>query len=212
MTLSKPVLSEKINSTTRLYVTIQGVLGGLIGMIHGIAEILQGNHPTKGFLLNSIGAFTLIPNYLATGIVAVFIGLCLLTWTIGFIHTKYGAIVFLLISAALFLAGGGVAQVGFFLIAWGVGTQIHQRLTWWRATIPELLRKRLAKNWRSNFAAGYFFLLLGITIWLVFTPPGSVYKDPLMQYICWASLAIGFVFQLLTIVSGFALDIERQTV
>ena len=45
-------------------------------------------------------------------------------------------------------------------------------------------------------------------IWLVVTPPGAEYKDPVAQYICWVSLLIGLIFQGLTIVSGFARDAQ----
>lgn len=198
------------NSSIKLYVIIQGVLVGLGGIIHGVAEVLQGNRPTEGLLLDSIGAFTLIPNYLATGVAAIFVGLAVLVWTIGFIRTKHWATVFLILSIALFLTGGGVAQVFLFLVAWGVGTQIHQPLTWWRKTLSEPFRKQLAKWWGLSFAAGYFFMFVGVAIWLVLTPPGATYKDPVMQYVCWASLLIGLVFQFFTIISGIARDIERQ--
>lgn len=198
------------NRSLRLYVTIQGVLGGLAGMVHGFAEILQGNRPTEGPWLVSIGALTLIPNYLATGMAAMFIGLCVLVWTVGFIHTKHGATVFLILSMALFLVGGGVMQVLFFLIAWGVAIQIRQPLTWWRTALPETMKKQLAKGWRLNFAAGYVFFFAAIAIWLVLTPPGAEYKDPVSQSVLWASLLVSLVFQVLTIVSGFARDILRQ--
>ncbi len=184
---------------------------GLTGMIHGAAEVLQGNRATEGLVLDSIGAFTLIPNYLATGIVAIFVGLCLIIWTIRFIHTEHGTTIFLILSITLFLVGGGVAQVLFFLIAWGVGSQIRQPLTWWRKTLSESIRKQLAQWWWFSFAAGYLFLFVAIVIWQVFTPPGAAYKDPTMQYILWANLLIGIVFQILTIISGFARDIQRQT-
>jgi hypothetical protein len=198
------------NHSLRLYVTIQGVLGGLAGMIHGFAEISQGNRPTEGLWLVSVGAFTLIPNYLATGIVAMLVGLCVLIWTLRFIQTKHGATVFLILSILSFLVGGGVAQVVFFLIAWGVATQIRQPLTWWRKTLSTAVRERLARGWWMNFSAGYFFLTIGVFIWLVLTPPGAEYKNHLAQYICWASLLIGLVFQVLTILSGFASDILCQ--
>jgi hypothetical protein len=179
-------------------------------MIHGVAETTQGSRPTEGAWLVSVGAFTLIPNYLATGIAAILVGVCLLVWTIRFIHTQHGPTVFLILSIALFLVGGSVAQVVFFLIAWSVSTQIHQPLTWWRRTLPDPFRKQLAKIWWLNFTAGYLFLSVGVAIWLFLTPPGAAYKDPVMQYICWASLLVGLVFQLLTIISGFARDIQKQ--
>jgi hypothetical protein len=198
------------NGSLRLYVTIQGILGGLAGMIHGVAEVLQGNRPTEGQWLVSVGAFTLIPNYLATGIAAILVGLCILAWTVGFIHTPHGATVFLCLAALSFLVGGGVAQVVFFVIAWGVATQIRRPLTWWRKILPDPLRRRIAGGWWWNFAAGYFFLGMGIFIWLVLTPPGAEYNDLVAQYICWVSLLIGLVFQVLTIVSGFARDAQQQ--
>jgi hypothetical protein len=211
MTHNKFTPSEQVplNNGIKLYVTIQGILVGLGGMIHGIAETLQGNHPTEGLWLVSIGAFTLIPNYLATGITAIIVGLCILVWTIGAIQIKHGPTVFLILSITLFMVGGGVAQIVFFLIAWGVSTQIHQPLTWWRRT-SEPFRQQLARMWWLNFTVGYLFLFVGIAIWLFLTPPGAAYKDPVMQYICWASLLVGLVFQFLTIVSGFARDIQKQ--
>jgi hypothetical protein len=109
------------NGSLRLYVTIQGMMVGLAGTIHGFAETLQGNQPTEGRLLVDVGAFTLIPNYLATGIAAILVGLCIVAWTIGFIRTKHGATVFLLLSIALFLVGGGIGEAVIFLVAWGVG-------------------------------------------------------------------------------------------
>jgi len=56
------------------------------------------------------------------------------------------------------------------------------------------------------------FLFVGVVLWLVYTPPWMAYEDksPVMLYLCWASLLIGLVFQLLTIVSGFARDIQMQ--
>jgi hypothetical protein len=198
------------NRSTKIYVVIQGVVGGLAGMIHGFAEISQGNRPTGGQWLVSVGAFTLIPNYLATGMAAVLVGLCVLVWTLGFIQTKHGATIFLILATVLFLVGGGVAQVLFYLIAWGVATQIRQPLSWWRKALSETRKKQLAKGWRLNFAAGYFFFFIAIAIWLVLTPPGAKYKDPLSQYVLWMCLFISILFQVLTIVSGFARDILRQ--
>ena len=201
----------KINQHAWLYVTVQGILISLAGIIHGVSETLQGNRPTEGMLLKDVGAFTLIPNYLFTGIAVILVSLCILVWTIGFIRTKHGATVFLILSLTLFFVGGSIGVVVVFLIAWGVATQIRQPLNWWRKTLSESSRRQLAKLWRLNFAAGYFFLSIGVFIWLVFTPPWMAYEDkaPVMLYLSWASLLIGLVFQVMTIVSGFAKDIEE---
>ena len=72
----------------RIYITASaiGVLLGLSGMFnHGLFEILQGNTPTNGFFIEAIGekhrywvhgteaAFTVIHNFLVTGIMAVLV-------------------------------------------------------------------------------------------------------------------------------------------
>jgi len=198
-------------SRTRLYVMIQGTIGGLAGMVHGIYAIFLGNRPAGGLILDpATGAFTLLPTYLVSGIAAVCVGLVLIVWTIGFIHRKNGPAIFLLICVLLFLVGGGIAEVGFFLIAWAVSTRINQPPNWWKGDVVRNTRRRWARLWPAFFTAGYLFLLIGIAIWLIFTPPGTPFQEHRSAYlICWAALLTGVIFQALTIVSGFARDISQ---
>ena len=197
-------------SSTRLFVVLMGLLAGLTGMVHGIYETFQGNTPTGGHVIASFGIFTLIPNYLFTGIAAIIVALSLAIWTICFIHKKNGPIVFLILAILLFLVGGGVAIVFFTPVVWAASTRINKPLTWWRKALPENLRKLLARSWPAIFIIGSVCLSIGIGIWLFLTPPGPSYKDPLLQSITWTFVGLGFVLQMLTIVSGFARDIERQ--
>lgn len=200
----------EINKSTRLYVVFQGVLAGLVAGVHGIAAILHGNTPTGGHLLASIGVFTLIPNYLYTGIVTVAVAACVTFWTIRYIHRRHGPVVFLLLAALLFLVGGGVAQVPFLLITWAVSTRILSKLYWWRKILPEHTRKRLSRIWPPAFAAGYLFLAAGIGIWLVLLPPGEAHAVTGLDYFCWSCLLIGLLLQLLTIAAGFARDMDAK--
>jgi hypothetical protein len=199
-----------MNNCTKSYVIYMGILGGFAGTVHGIFEILRGNTPTGGVVLQTIGAVSIIPNYLITGIAAIIVALSLASWTIGFIHKKNGPIVFLMLSILLFLVGGGVAQVLFFLLTWAVSTRINASLTWWRKALSENSRRSLAKSWSAIFVIGLFFFTTGVAIWLILLPPDGTPKLPIVEYVCWTFLAIGFFFQVLTIVSGFATDIERQ--
>jgi hypothetical protein len=204
-----PAARQDIGAT-RLFVMIEGTLVGLTGMIHGLFEIRQGNTPTGGYLLAQIGAFTTIHNYLLTGLAAICIGLALVLWTVGFIHKKSGPIVFLGLALLLFLVGGGFAQVVFFLIAFGVSTCLNRPPTWMKTGVPARARWVLVRGWKYFFITGFLFFLIGITIWLVFTPPGTVYEEhALLYWTCWSALVSGLVFQLLTIVSGFARDLGR---
>jgi hypothetical protein len=198
-------------SWTRLFVTIQGVLCGLAAMVHGIYEILKGNAPIDASLSGTTGAFTIIPNYLFTGLAVVCVAMTLMVWTIGFIQKKNGATIFLLISILLFLVGGGIAQVVFLLITWGVATRLNRPLDGLKRLISENGRKRVAASWLAFFSMGYLFLGIGIAIWLFLTPPGTPFASHSTAYlICWSALIIGLIFQPLTIVAGFSQDIEWQ--
>jgi len=203
------LLLDRVNST-RLFVIFMGVLAGLTGMVHGLYETFQGNTPTGGYVIASFGVFTIIHNYLLTGIAAMIVGLSLALWAIGFIHKKNGPIVFLILAILLFFVGGGVAIVFFTPFAWGASTRIDKPLAWWRKALPENVRKLLARSWPVIFIIGSLCLSIGIGIWLFLTPPGPSYKDPVLQQVCWIFIALGFLLQMLTIVSGFARDIERQ--
>jgi magnesium-transporting ATPase (P-type) len=198
-------------SRTRLFVTIQGVLCGLTAMVHGIYEILKGNAPIDASISATTGAFTLIPNYLFTGLAAVCVALALIVWTIGFIHKKNGATVFLLISTLLFLVGGGIGQVVFLLITWGAATRLNRPLDGWKRLVSENTTRRLAALWLPLLSTGYLFLGIGVAIWLFLTPPGTPYPGHSSAYlICWSALIIGLIFQPLTIAAGFSQDLERQ--
>lgn len=197
----------KVNCT-RIYVLILGTIIGFTGMIHGIFEILTGNIPTGGFLLKNIGAFTLIPNYLLTGIISLIISLFIIIWVVGFIHKKNGPIIFLCLSVALFLTGGGVAIVIGFLITWGVSTKINKPISGLKKFLPVPFLKLLSKFWLTLLITGFTLLLTGILIWLILVPPGTGNKLPVIQYICWAFLFAALLFQILTILSGFARDQE----
>jgi hypothetical protein len=199
----------KTNSTS-LFVRVQGIGVGLIGMAHGIFATLQGNTPTGGYLVH-FGIFTLIPNYLITGIAAIIVGLSVIVWTIGFIHTPNGPSVFLALWILLFLVGGGIAHVLFSIVTWRVSTGINKPLTGWRRALPENLRKRLAQLWWPIWISGYLFLVAAIGIWLVLSPPSAANKAPtIIEYTLWSFLCLGILFQPLTIIAGFARDIETQ--
>ena len=96
------------NKKTKITASILGILLGMAGFVnHGIFEVLQGNSSTKGFMIEAIGeahrfwvhgtegAFTLIPNFLITGICVMIVSLSIIIWSIKFIHIKHGATVFL---------------------------------------------------------------------------------------------------------------------
>src|SRR5208283_296635 len=86
----------KMNRATRIIVSTFGVTLGIAGIDHGFFEALQGNVPTPGLFIQAIGpasrmwvygtedAFTLVPNFLLTGILAIILSLAIMIWSIGF--------------------------------------------------------------------------------------------------------------------------------
>ena len=196
-------------NATKLLVTVVGIILAMTAIIHGIMEISRGNTPTGGNLLKEIGAFTLIQNYLATGICTVLLGTFIIVWTPGYIATKHGASIFLVLYVMLFLTGGGFAQVLVFLITWALATRINKPLQWWRKILPENLRKKLSRMWPACFITCMSLFGTGIAIWLSWFITGGRAQN-MVNYTCWGFLCGGLVFFVLTVIAGFAHDIERR--
>jgi len=210
-----------MNRATKTIVSIMGVILGIAGLDHGFFETLQGNHPTSGPIIQAIGpaqrfwvhgteeAFTLIPNYLFTGLLAILLSLTIMLWSVGFVDKKHGPTVFILLFILLVLVGGGIGQIIFFTLAWAGATRINHPLTWWRKTLPEKIRRTLAGLWPFSLAIGSALFLFALEIAIWGFVPGMT--DPEQRlYLCWSFLGIGLVANLVTFASGFAYDIQRS--
>ena len=97
-----------MRNATRILATTIGVICGISGLEHGFFEALQGNvtpviRMVSGKpMIYAIGdanrfwqygfeyAYTVIPNFLITGILAMIAGLLVITWSAGFIQKKIG--------------------------------------------------------------------------------------------------------------------------
>ncbi len=180
-------LSDKPNAV-RITVTVIGVLFGIAGINHGLFEILQGNEPTGGLIIQAIGegqrfyaegteeAFTLIPNFLASGIAAVAIGIIIIFWSVFFIGEKHGRAVFLSLFILLFLTGGGIGQIAFFLPAWAFAKGMEGQLPYWEKVLSRKTRRILALLWPFLLAACVLFLLIGLEMAIFGLFPGL--EDP----------------------------------
>jgi hypothetical protein len=210
-----------MNKATRITVATLGTIFGISGMNHGFFEILQGNVPTGGLFISAIGeaqkmwphgnelAFTLIPNFLMTGIAAMIVGLAIIIWSLSSVHKKNGPVVFILLFILLLMVGGGVAQILFFPWIWLVSTRIKKPLTWWRKILPLKIQKPLGKLWLLfliiSSALLVFVLEIGIT---GFVP--AVNDPEAVLSIMLSCLGMEVVVLPLTFVSGFAYDIAMR--
>jgi hypothetical protein len=210
-----------MNRATKTIVSTFGVILGIAGMNHGFFESLQGNTSTPGLIIQAIGpaqrmwlhgteeAFSIIPNFLVTGILAMAVALLIMIWSVRYIQTKNGPTVFILLFVLLFLVGGGIGQIVFFLPVWAFSTRINKPLTWWQKVLPENVRRVLAKLWPFTLtvASGLFLLALEIAIF-GFLPGVSDAEQKL--YFCWSFLGFGWVILLFTFVAGIANDIQKR--
>lgn len=209
-----------MNRATKLTAGAWGVILGISGILHGFFETLQGNIPTDGQFINAISkthqiwehgtepAFTIIPNFLATGIAAIIVGLVLIIWSISYLHTKHGATVFLLLFVLLVLVGGGVAQVLLFPVVLAGASQIHKPLNWWRKILPEHVLGVLTRVWPWSLGMSSLLLLLSLAIAIFGFFPGVNDADQVLLIMV-ISLFSGFGLFILSIIAGFAHDIQR---
>jgi hypothetical protein len=211
---------ENINKKTRITASAVGVLLGLAGIVnHGIFEILQGNITTNGFYIEAIGennrfwlygtegAFTLIHNFLISGIFAILVGLAIVVWSLKYIHAKHGATVFLALLILLTLVGGGIGHIILFLPTWAFVTRINKPLDWWERKLSFQLRKKLATVW-------IYFLLATLISWLIVMElgifgyfPGKDDPDIILNYV-FIFLFSTVILACITFICAIAGDIE----
>lgn len=206
-----------MNNATRITVATLGTIFGISGMNHGFFEMLQGNVSTGGLFISAIGesqkmwihgnepAFTLIPNFLMTGIAAMVVGFAIIIWSLGFVHKKNGPTVFLLLFVLILLVGGGVAQIFFFPWFWLVSTQINQPFVWWKKILPIKIQKPLGKLWLWSLGISSALLIVVLEIGVTGFVPAVNDPDAVLS-IMLACLGMEMVALPLTFVSGFARD------
>jgi hypothetical protein len=128
-----------MRKATKKAATFFGVIAGLAGIEHGIFEVLQGNARPESLMTPSMGppcapekvwnacepAMTILPNFLATGILAILIGLAMVVWSAAFLERKNGGAVMILLSGALLLFGGGIFPPLIGMTGGVAGTKIH---------------------------------------------------------------------------------------
>lgn len=210
----------QLNRKTKLIATVSGILLAFAGFEHGLFEALQGSRRTGGIGIHAISesmkwwehgtedALTLIPNFLATGILAMLVSLAIMAWSLFCLDRKRGPTVFLALFWVLVAVGGGIGFIPFFLIAWAYATRIDKPLVWWRKRFGEGAARRWAGIWPFSLAGTAFCWLAAIEIAVFGYFPGQTDPDKLFN-ICWSFLFLALVLLNLSFISGFAADITK---
>ena len=220
--MEKGISSFDNLNATRVIATTIGVFCGLFsGINHGIFEILQGNTPTNSLVINAIGeaqrfwiegtepAFTIMPNFMLTGILSIIVGLALVVWSIRFLPTKYGRSVYLGLFVISFLVGGGIGQIFLFLPAWAFATRIGKPLTWWRKVLSRSIWPFLSRLWIVTLvlATASIFITLEIGIFGLF--PGLT--DPqAIQNTSMIFLFSSVILYIVSFIAGFGHELRRM--
>jgi hypothetical protein len=116
-----------------------GAFAGFGGPEHGVFEIMQGNVRPESLMIVSMGppcdpdqvwnacepAMTVVPSFLVTGILSIFVGLVTMVWAGFFVRRKRDGLVLILLSIALLLVGGGLFPPLIGIVAGVVGTRIY---------------------------------------------------------------------------------------
>lgn len=212
---------QNVNAT-RVIATTIGVFCGLFsGINHGIFEILQGNTPTNGFYIFAIGeaqrfwvegtepAFTLIPNFMLTGIASIIVGLAVVIWSIWFLPRKHGRIVFLGLFILSFLVGGGMGQAFFFIPAWAFATRMGKPLTWWRKVLPRNIWPFLSKLWIVLLVLATIAMLIGLEMAIFGYFPGITDSETL-QNVNMTFVFGSAILYVLSFIAGFGHELRRM--
>lgn len=213
---------KRRTSATRITVSTFGVLMGLAGIEHGIGEVLQGNVAPAGVmieswpdsaafdLLSGEPAMTVIPNLRVTGLLAILVSLAFIVWATVFVHRRHGGPVLILLSIAMLLVGGGLNPPVFGVLLGVVATRIDKPLTWWRTHLSSRSRRLLARLWPGTLVAGVIAWLLVLPGTVILDYVLEVSEPIVVSFLLFALIsALGLL--LMTIVAGFARDIQQQS-
>ncbi len=215
-------MSDNVRSATlnaaRAAASVGGILSGLGGITHGVGEVLQGNvAPANIFIMSwaqgpiatNMGgepAMTLVPNMLLTGLLAILVGLIIITWSALLVQRRWGGLALVMLSIALLLVGGGFAPPLLGILAGVAGLGIHSPYAWWRSHLPATMRHVLAQAWPWIFAAFVIngvFLVIG-SVLLVYL---SGFNKPELFV---SSFLLALVLLLLTILTGIGYDTQNE--
>ena len=213
---------EPENKTIYSTTSMIGVLLALSCFEHGLFETLHGYNNTPGYFIHAIGkeirwwsngtedAFTVIPNYLVTGVVVIIISIFAAIWSIKYIRTNYGNLIFLTSFTALTLFGGGIGHIPFYITAWSFSLKAYSRLVWWKKRIKKRSGLyKLMELWRVLLVTISILWLLAVEIAIFGYFPG-VEEESTLLAICWGLLLATLLLIVITYIASIIIDVKKE--
>ena len=206
-----------MNKATRIAASALGVYAGLLGMVHGLYEVLRGEFRPESLIFNAIGppcvasetasaclpAMTVIPNFQVTSLLTILVGLTMVGWAAAFIHRKHGGLVMVLLSISLLLVGGGFIPPIIGLLSGAIASRINAALFWRRPLFSERASHNLVRLWPWTLVVYFSWILLQLMIGPVFTE--FVLKNGSLF------LFIEFGLLVLVVLSAFTFDMKSMS-
>jgi hypothetical protein len=198
-----------MRKATRIVAVCLGVLAGLAGLEHGYFETLQGNVRPASLMFPSWGpqqcdpakiwhacepAMSVVPNFLAAGILTIVLSLVVIAWSVAFVQRKNGGLVLLLLSVALLLAGGGFFPPLIGIAGGAAGMKTNKPLS----GKPGSLTRFTARLWPWPLAI--------LVIWLLGQFPVGYFFNDFLKSIMGFGLLLILVMLPLSVWSGYAHD------
>ncbi len=212
----------KTTSALRALSSSIGALVGIYGIEHGVFELLQGNTPTGGLLIDAIGpawefwpgsaepAFSILPTYFLSGIFSIPLGIIMAIWALLYIERKNGPLILFVLGMILFLVGGGSPPLFTGNLACVAATRINQPMQWWRSRFSEKTQVRLARTWPWSLVGFFVTSLLGLWLAIVGFPLAWFFDFDTMFIILMAVGNLSIILVVLAILSAIAYDIRNS--
>lgn len=208
-----------MNKTTMTLFLTLGILAGIMGIEHGIGEVLEGYRPTNSVFILSWPdsaffeimagepAMTLIPNYLVTGLLAIFFSGAFLVLLVKPGLDRQAITILFALLVLMLLTGGGFGPPILGIIAVLIVLKRNSPLKLWRK-LPSKLHIVLSRLWPWSFGLcllGWLMLFPGAALIAFFTG----IDNALLMVI---PILVAFAFIPITLFLGFSRDIlERES-
>lgn len=206
-----------MNRATKTLYLMLGILAGIMGIEHGIGEALEGYRPTESVFILSWPdsaffeimagepAMTVIPNYLVTGLLAIFFSCVFLVVLLtSSLDGKAITILFVLLFLML-LSGGGFGPPILGVISVLIALKRNSPLNTW-SKLPSKFHSVLSMLWPWSFGLcliGWLMLFPGAALIAFFTGTDNA----LLMII---SILIAFAFIPITLLMGFSREIMKR--
>jgi hypothetical protein len=109
----------------------------------------------------------------------------------------------------LFLVGGGIGQVFFFIPAWAFATRMDKPLTWWRKVLPRSIWPFLSKLWIITLVLATIVMLIGVEMAIFGFFPGLAEPEAIQDTAMLSVLASASLY-VISFIAGFGHELGRM--